>query len=146
MKTLFVSVIALVAAASAQAEVKRPGTFVPSLCSVSGLGHPVRPEIIAVKEACIGKIAGFEKDALEVLLNDGTKRVYELQMQRAPGRPRMGQNNTPFTGAIFNNRRHDEVRGVLVFTTGITTSWNLRFQTSSNLKFSGSLQQVFVTE
>ena len=145
MKTLLVSIIALVAVTSAHAEVKRPGTFVPSLCSVSGLGHPTRPSIIAVKEACIGKIAGFEKDALEVLLNDGSKRVYEIKMRRS-GPPRMGENKTPFEGALLNNRQHDEVRGVLVFTTGITTSWQMQFETDTNLSFRGNLQKVFVTE
>ena len=145
MKTLFVSVVALVAATSAHAEVKRPGTFVPSLCSLENDRGAIRPGIVAVKEACIGKIAGFGKDALEVALTDGSKRVYEVQMRRS-GPPRMGQNKTAFEGALFNNRQHDEVRGVLVFTTGITTSWQLQFRTDTNLSFSGNLREVFVTQ
>lgn len=145
MKPLFVSVVALVAATSAQAEVKPHGTFVPSLCSHQNDAGRIRPSIVAVKEACIGKIAGFQKDALEVQLNDGSVRVYKIQMRRS-GPPRMGQNKTAFEGALFNNRQHDEVRGVLVFTTGITTSWQLQFRTDSNLTFSGNLREVFVTQ
>jgi hypothetical protein len=146
MKVFFLTVFAVVAAASAQAEVKRPGTFVPELCSVSGLGFEARPGVIAVKEACVGKIAGFDKEALEVTLIDNSKRVYEITVRRAPGRPRMGQNKSPFEGSMFHQRVRDDVKGELVFTSGITTSWNLSFKTTSNLKFSGSLQQVFVTQ
>jgi hypothetical protein len=146
MKSVFVSLLAVVAASSAQAEVKRPGSFVPSLCSVSGLGHPTRPSIVAVKEACIGKIAGSEKDALEVLTNDGEKRVYEIKIHRAPGRPRMGENDSPFEGSTRSSRVRDEVEGVLTFTTGMTTSWQLQFKTTSNLKFQSTLQEVFVTQ
>lgn len=146
MKSVIVSLLALVATTAAHAEVKRPGTFVPNLCSVSGLGHPTRPSIVAVKEVCVGKIAGFDKEALEITTNDGEKRIYEITVRRAPGRPRMGQNVSPFEGHRFNQRVRDDVEGKLVFTTGITTSWQISLKTSSNLEFKGNMEQVFVTE
>lgn len=144
MKLLVLSAFTL--AASTHAEVKRPGAFVPSLCSLRSLGNSPSLSLVAVKGACIGKIAGSDKEALEVTLNDNGKRVFEITVRRAPGRPRMGANKSPFEGSMLNQRVRDDVEGVLVFTSGITTSWNLSFKTTSNLKFSGSLQQVFVTQ
>ncbi|MEQ1879056.1 MAG: hypothetical protein ABL958_20620 [Bdellovibrionia bacterium] len=64
---------------NANAEVKPPGTFVPTLCSPAN--DPVtgpRPMIVAAKSVCFGRRVGLQTNDLKVELNDGSARLYKV--------------------------------------------------------------------
>jgi hypothetical protein len=146
MIRLLVIFFALAAPTLSQAEVKAFGTFVPSLCSLASNQSNPRAAVLAVKSACLGKIAGFRTEALLVVLNDNSSVVYDINVNRNPNAPRMGLSSAPFTGAIRGQAASGQVEGVLVVTSGVTVSWNLRFKTSSNLKFAGAVRPVLTTQ
>lgn len=145
MKSLLLAIFVLTAGA-AQAEVKVPGTFVPSLCSIDR-DRSISTEIVKVKKVCFGEIAGFDKKAVELYLNSGESRLYSIELKSSiKGNRGMGVSRVIFKGGLAVLRMHDPIVGELVTTSGIRTSHNISLKTSTNLKFSGALEPVFVTQ
>jgi len=143
MKLALLASILLFASVS-QAEVKEPGTFVPSLCSQKP-EVSVRETFVAIESVCLGKIAGSDQAAIQLVLNDGETRDYAVDVEKKPGR--MGVTKSKFTGNVMTIKMIDQISGELTTTSGITVTQSITLETATtNLQFSAPLQQVFVTQ
>ncbi len=143
MKLALIASVLLLATAS-HAEVKEPGTFVPSLCSEKQTDE-VRPSVVAVEGVCLGKVVGSEGSVIQLTLNDGAVRLYSVELERS--QPRMGSHTSKFTGNVMTIKMIDNISGQLKTTSGITVTHDITLETSTtNLKFSGPMQMVFVTQ
>lgn len=129
--------------ATSNAEVKRPGTFVPSQCSQNSTSDAML-SIVAVQSVCVGQIAGSGHQAVQLSLNEGSVRTYLIEVNGRLGG--MGASKAKFAGQITKSRVHDAISGTLSMTSGITVTYGISLKTSSNLTFSGSLWNVSVTQ
>jgi hypothetical protein len=141
MKILSLLLLSLVSA-SALAEVKPLGTFVPSLCSNASEDNGFKIDIVAVESACMGELSGTGKQAIQLQLNDGTTRTYEVKMKKKV--IRMGATTIPFKGVNVEDET-ETIKGNYYFTTGITVTHNIELKTSSKLEFKSRLEAVFTT-
>ncbi len=141
MKFLSLVLLSLVSVA-ALAEVKPPGTFVPSLCSFNDEKGKPTIDIVAVESVCLGEIVGSTKQILQVALNDGSTRNYAIKMKKDV--VRMGATTTPFNGANVDDK-DETISGKLVTISGITVTHKIQLETSSNLEFTANLEMVFTT-
>lgn len=142
MKFLSLVLLSLVSVA-ALAEVKPPGTFVGSLCSFNEneKGKPTI-DIVAVESVCLGEFVGFKKQILQLTLNDGTVRNYEIKMKK--NTVRMGATTTPFKGVNVEDEE-ETIKGNYIFSSGITVFHKIELVTSSNLEFAAPMEMVFTT-
>lgn len=140
---LSITALALTALTSlAHAEMKAPGTFVPSLCSKSDKTG-ARVQIIAVEDVCVGRIEGQSGQALSLKINDGSSRVYVIESQGKLGG--MGVSKKSFSGNLIGGSEDQTIEGALGMTSGITTTYGISLQSSDNLEFKGNLWPVYTT-
>ncbi len=140
MKSLLL-VAAMILPLASQAEVKAPGTFVPTLCSsssFSGMDHTK-----GVKSVCSGHIVGGAQSVLRVVMNSGEVRVFSLQHAGRTGGG-LGHNKSTFQGANILNSE-ETISGEMSITNGITVTGGINFTTNSGLSFRGPMQIVFTT-
>jgi hypothetical protein len=135
---LFVALITLFLAVTVQAEVKKAGTFVARLCSEKIDNNVISADIVRVESVCVGAVA--KQDVLSVRLNDGTRRLYKLDIVSQAGR--MGINVEKFTGTLISKRQQDKIRGSLSTTSGVRVTYGITFKTESNLRYSGPLMPM----
>ncbi len=119
-----------------------PGTFEPDMCAYTNFGSPgsFRSDVIAVDEVCKGSLAGLNQQAVQVIVNDGSVRVYAITVKDA-AKGKMGIQKLPFKGENVEDSS-DKIKGNLYFSSGITTAWSIELETTGNLKFEGNLERV----
>ena len=147
MKSVIFSAILLLPLVS-QAEVKRPGTFVPNLCSHASNAR-THTDAVAINSVCVGSIVGMDGKVIELSLNDGGSRRYGVKMEGTPPGG-MGSFSNKFNGDRLL-RGNDEsgaesISGVISTSSGISFSSSISLRTSGNLTFKGPLEIVYVTE
>jgi hypothetical protein len=143
MKLALVATVLFFASVS-QAEVKEPGTFVPSLCSVKPVDR-VKSSIVRIDSVCLGEIADSNQEAIQVVVSDGETRTYAVEIEKTPGR--MGVTKSKFKGNVMTIKMMDQISGELTTTSGIRLSHSITLETATtNLTFSGPLEMVFVTQ
>lgn len=138
-KILSVAVIALFSV-SAKAEVKPIGTFVPTLCSEVAKKPAT---IVAVDNVCYGRFEGMNKSGIRLFINTGETRTFDITTDKSLDRSVMGRLVVKFNG---QDKKHDQISGVIVKTSGITLSYEIQLATESNLSFQGNLQPARVTQ
>lgn len=128
-------------AATAQAEIKKPGTFVASQCS--------RPsnESGDVERVCLGSIVGDNQKAIRIQLIEGGTMIYAIQLENNLSN-RMGVSRARFEGNLMKGRRNwqDKISGVVERMSGITVTYRISLNTDSGLEFTGSLWPMMTTK
>lgn len=141
MKKVLLASAVMLASLGAQAEVKPPGTFVPSLCSVRSEAS-AHSELLAVEQVCLGARVQMDGTSLAILLNDGTQEIFDIRVKESI--LRLGENKAPFKGeSIFEDA--SSVKGEIITIMGIRKSISIKLQTNRNLRFQGNLEAVYVT-
>lgn len=142
MKQFLLLSALMLSAAAAQAEVKMPGEFVPTMCSMPATNTGFQTDMLAIEKVCLGTRAQMDGQALAVYLNDGSAEVFEIKVKETI--LRLGANAADFKGASVSEDG-SLVKGQIITIMGIRKSIAIKLQTNSNLKFQGNLEAVYVT-
>ena len=141
MKKVLLASAVMLTTIAAKAEVKLPGTFVPSLCSQRP-AVSAGSEILSVEQVCLGTRVQVEGPSLAIYLNDGSSEVYDIRVKESI--LRLGANTAPFKGESIAEGG-SSVKGQIITIMGIRKSISIKLQTDRNLKFQGDLEAVYVT-
>ncbi|KYG66315.1 hypothetical protein AZI86_04465 [Bdellovibrio bacteriovorus] len=141
MKKVLLASALMLSTIVAKADVKLPGTFVPSLCSKRA-ATSAGSELLNVEQVCLGTRVQMEGQSLAIYLNDGSAEVYDISVKERI--LRLGPNTAPFKGESVAEDG-SLVKGQIITIMGIRKSVSIKLQTNSNLKFQGDLEAVYVT-
>lgn len=139
---MFLAASVLLLASFAQAEVKPFGSFVPQACSLPGANTGFSTEQVSINKVCLGKLAGSNKVAVQLFINDGHQEIYVIKLEEKV--IRMGANTQNFQGENLT-WEESSIQGQLITVMGIRKSMIIKVQTSENLKFQGNIEAVFTT-